>query len=286
MRISDSAALEAYEKLHSIANSLGPLSEAAEGTASHLCDHVSRKIQDARSRLENEFSSQFEKVLKSVSWPKPDVDMPASLRASFAEHLSKLLRLQKPELERHEHSRIPNTHPSSQILLPLTVMVRPLELGFRYHFSGDRATNRVDRPEYFLMHVTQRLLPEYNDFIVEYVQPVLCQHFRGQNLASNPAYIDGTSAFITALLPMVQSKLSETVPQCINHPQLLSHLIKEVLSFDSILRDEWNYEGFFGTGVWKGLAWEMLNRDDVFSRWLTIEKDCKSFDSIHCIHSV
>ena len=30
-------------------------------------------------------------------------------------------------------------------LLPLEVMVRPLELRFQYHFDGDRPTNRVDK---------------------------------------------------------------------------------------------------------------------------------------------
>ena len=30
-------------------------------------------------------------------------------------------------------------------LLPLEVMSRPLELRFRYHFDGDRPTNRADK---------------------------------------------------------------------------------------------------------------------------------------------
>jgi hypothetical protein len=32
-----------------------------------------------------------------------------------------------------------------QILLPLEVMVHPLELRFKYHFSGDKPTNRLDK---------------------------------------------------------------------------------------------------------------------------------------------
>lgn len=30
-------------------------------------------------------------------------------------------------------------------LLPLEVMVHPLELRFRYHFLGDKPTNRLDK---------------------------------------------------------------------------------------------------------------------------------------------
>lgn len=33
----------------------------------------------------------------------------------------------------------------SVVLLPLEVMVRPLDLRFRYHFEGDKPTNRLDK---------------------------------------------------------------------------------------------------------------------------------------------
>ena len=31
------------------------------------------------------------------------------------------------------------------MLLPLEVMAKPLELRFRYHFDGDKPTNRLDK---------------------------------------------------------------------------------------------------------------------------------------------
>lgn len=31
------------------------------------------------------------------------------------------------------------------VLLPLEVMIKPLELRFKYHFDGDKPTNRVDK---------------------------------------------------------------------------------------------------------------------------------------------
>jgi hypothetical protein len=31
------------------------------------------------------------------------------------------------------------------VLLPLEVMIKPLELRFRYHFDGDKPTNRLDK---------------------------------------------------------------------------------------------------------------------------------------------
>lgn len=35
------------------------------------------------------------------------------------------------------------------MLLPLEVMVHPLELRFKYHFSGDKPTNRLDKVPYY-----------------------------------------------------------------------------------------------------------------------------------------
>ncbi len=35
--------------------------------------------------------------------------------------------------------------PADKPLLPFEVLVKPLALAFRYHFEGDRPTNRVDK---------------------------------------------------------------------------------------------------------------------------------------------
>ena len=50
------------------------------------------------------------------------------------------------ELRAHEEE---NSHGTNQheslVLLPLEVMVKPLELRFAYHFDSDKATNRLDK---------------------------------------------------------------------------------------------------------------------------------------------
>ena len=45
--------------------------------------------------------------------------------------------------DNHEKDRLHNEEPL--VLLPLEVMVKPLELRFRYHFDGERPTNRPDK---------------------------------------------------------------------------------------------------------------------------------------------
>jgi hypothetical protein len=144
---------------------------------------------------------------------------------------------------------------------------------FRYHFDGDKPTNRLDRPEYFLSHITT-LLNDYSGFVVQHMQPILLTQFRATDLALNPLYIDATSAFITALLPMLRVKIGALLPKVAAQPQLLSHLLHEVMRFDTTIREDWRYDGGYGLEGWKGLAWEFLVQGDWFGQWLQVEKDC------------
>lgn len=265
----DSAVLDAYRGLQSLSLRLGPLQDAAELAAPNLVDFVRGTTSELRQKIEKGFASQLESVLKKINWPTPGAAVPESLHNDFQSSISKLLDLQLPDLEAQESSKARSGLPL--VLLPLKVMVQPLELGFRYHFEGDKPTNRLDHPEYWLSHISDKLLGQYADFIQDYLQPILFQQFRGSDISMGSRYIDATSAFITALLPMVRTKIFATLPKVQNNPQLLSHLIHEIMSFDETLRNDWSYTGAAGE-KWKGLTWEVLNTDQWFQRWLTIEK--------------
>lgn len=107
------------------------------------------------------------------------------------------------------------------------------------------------------------------------MQPVLSQHFAGSNLALNSLYVDSTAALITALLPMLRRKIQNYLPLIAKQPQLLSHFIHELMSFDTSMRDDWGYDGGQGVNGWRGLTWEVLVAQGWFAKWLQVEKDCK-----------
>lgn len=268
----DSAVLHAYRGLQSLSLRLGPLQDAAELAAPNLVDYVKSTTSDLRQRIEKGFAAQLETVLKKINWPTPGATVPESLYNDFQSSTSKLLDLQLPDVEALESSKASNQQPL--VLLPFKVMVQPLELGFRYHFEGDKPTNRLDHPEYWLSHITDKLLGQYADFIQDYIQPILFQQFRNSSIALDPSYIDATSAFITSLLPMVRTKVFATLPKIQSQPQLLSHLIHEITAFDETLRNDWSYSGAEPANEkWKGLTWEVLTTGQWFTRWLSIEKD-------------
>lgn len=74
---------------------------------------------------------------------------------------------------------------------------------------------------------------------------------------------------------MLRRKIFALVPKISQQPQLLSHFIHELISFDTNLKDDWSYDGGGGVDGWKGLAWEVLVKEDWFGRWLEVEKDCE-----------
>jgi hypothetical protein len=239
-----------------------------------LLHHVDTITQSLRTKILDAFSADLDRVLKQIHWPTPKATIAPQLREQWETAVVKLLDLQMPELQGTSYV----TGPVDKVKLPpvlfaLQVLVQPLEMRFRYHFDGDRPTNRIDRPEYFLSHITT-LLNDYNGFLSDHVQPVLLRQFRGTDLALNPVYIDAMSAFITALLPMVRSKVGALLPKVASQPQLFSHLMHEVMSFDTTIRDTWGYDGGYGIDGWKGLTWEFLVQDDWFGRWLQVEKEC------------
>ena len=271
LKSSGESALEPYRRIREMATMLLPLQEAAEGAAPHLLHHLVSIADDLRGKIKDTFAADLVALLSSIKWPNPVDTVSQDKWSEWGGSITKLLALQKPELETFELDE--NTN-NLAVLLPFEVMTKPIELRFRYHFDGDRPTNRLDRPEYFFSHVND-LIIKNDDFLAVNIQPLLSSFFQGSVLASKLIYIDATSAFITALLPMLRSKIFSMLPKVSNQPPLLSHLIYETMNFDTLLREEWNYDGGHGAQGWKGLAWEVLAEKGWFDRWLQIEKECQ-----------
>ena len=250
---------------------------AAEDAAPHLVDHVKKTMQLVWKQMKDTFALEFEETLAEIKWPNKDVQLDGKILEQWISGVERLLELQEPELkDRERDNDTSDAKKDALVLLPLEVMMKPLEMRFKYHFDGDRATNRLDKPEFFLSHVSG-LINTYDNFFAIYLQPILGRYFRGSNLALNTCYINSNSAFITALLPMLRNKVFSLLPQIAKQPQLMSHLMHELMSFDASIRDDWGYDGGFGIDGWKGFTWEVLVKKDWFSKWLKVEKDCELF---------
>lgn len=118
------------------------------------------------------------------------------------------------------------------------------------------------------------LINTYGGLFDSYLQPIFDEKAQtvGPTLEWN--FCNASHAFITALLPVLKHKLKTLLPQISNHPQLLSHIIHELMNFDGEVRESWNYlPDPYSDDNWKGMTWEVLTKQGWFERWLEVEKD-------------
>ena len=94
--------------------------------------------------MKDAFASEFEATLKRMQWPRNDVALDGQLEQEWTDGAKNLLELQEPELKARDSQATESPKGEEPlVLLPLEVMAKPLELRFKYHFEGDRPTNKL-----------------------------------------------------------------------------------------------------------------------------------------------
>ncbi|CAL5870393.1 uncharacterized protein PFLUO_LOCUS4629 [Penicillium psychrofluorescens] len=266
------AALESYARLWNIILSLKEAQPAAEGAAPHLVNHTEKLASALKQQMKTYFGDRLQKTLESMKWPARELNITDDILAQWRQDVELLIDLQTPELQQRD-SLVLGQAVEPPVLFPLEVMVHALDLRFRYHFSGDKPTNRLDKPEYFLSHIMD-LINQHSEFFASYLQPILDEKAQkvGPSLEWN--FYNATHALITALLPILRQKIATFLPQIASHPQLLSHFIHELMNFDNEVRESWSYmPDPYADENWKGMTWEVLTKEGWYNRWLQVEKD-------------
>ncbi|KAK5069261.1 hypothetical protein LTR51_008511 [Lithohypha guttulata] len=265
-------AIQAYQSLQRLVYDVEDAQSAAEGAASQLVLHLSNIAEALYQSIKHDLENALRKTLDKMKWPAKEVALLQPLVEDWSKQAKLLLQLQEPRLLRaHADSSRQNLQ-EPIVLLPLSVMVSPLAQRFRYHFYGDKPTNKLDKPEYFFAHVLG-LLDQHNGLVTDLLQPVLdsrVQHDDSLDLV----YTDAVSSYISALLPMLSAKCLSVLPHLTSQPQLMSHFVRETMSFDTTLQQFWAYNPYPGPlSEWKGLAWDMLTTHGYFDSWLNLEKN-------------
>ncbi|KAJ9486797.1 hypothetical protein VN97_g6543 [Penicillium thymicola] len=266
------AALKPYARLRTIVGLLKDAQPAAEGAAPHLVDYTDKLASALRQQMKTYFSDRLQKTLEELKWPTRQLNVTDQLLARWRQDVELLIDLQLPELQSRD-ALASGLSVEPSVLFPLEVMVHHLDLRFKYHFSGDKPTNRLDKPEYFLSHILD-LVNQYGGFFVSYLQPIFDERAEAVGPSLEWNFYNTSHSYITALLPMLRQKISLLLPQISNYPQLLSHFIHELMNFDNEIRETWTYmPDPYADDNWKGVTWEVLTKQGWYDRWLEVEKD-------------
>uniref|UniRef100_A0A7N6AVV5 RAD50-interacting protein 1 n=1 Tax=Anabas testudineus TaxID=64144 RepID=A0A7N6AVV5_ANATE len=142
------------------------------------------------------------------------------------------------------------------LCLPIQIMLLPLGKRFRYHFYGNRQTNSLSKPEWYLTQVLM-WMSNSSAFMEEKIQPILDR--AGVAISARVELCRG-------LLCLVQEKVASDASRLLYDDVLFCHLVEEVLQFEKELRSNQSYPA-----VLPGLLHLLLD-DAILQKWLTVEK--------------
>ncbi|KAG7270952.1 hypothetical protein CRUP_015389, partial [Coryphaenoides rupestris] len=195
----------------------------------------------------------FEELLTLLHWPSISPPIQPLAPPANAQEISSQLDLLVSQLMALQTSDdlvsektlatqlgVPMAPPLS---LPIQIMLLPLAKRFRYHFTGNRQTNSLSKPEWYL---TQILMWMGNNsaFMDDKIQPIL----------------DRTGANVNA------RKLASDMPRLLYDDALFCHLVDEVLQFEKELRSSHSYPASL-----PGLLHIPLE-EATLQKWLTVER--------------
>ncbi|KAF3859461.1 hypothetical protein F7725_021860 [Dissostichus mawsoni] len=157
-------------------------------------------------------------------------------------------------------SSAPPPSQAPPLCLPIQIMLLPLSKRFRYHFYGNRQTNTLSKPEWYLTQVLM-WIGNSKTFMEERIQPIL-----DRAGATTSAMVE----LCRGLLSMVQEKVASDASRLLYDDALFCHLVEEVLQFEKELRGNHSFPA-----VLPGLL-HLLLEDAILQKWLTVEKKMKA----------
>ncbi|XP_024414416.2 RAD50-interacting protein 1 [Desmodus rotundus] len=241
-----------------------------ESSCTHLLSFMRATVKFWHKILKDKLTSDFEEVLAQLHWPfitSPQsqtvgLSRPASapeIYSNLETLFCQLLKLQTSDELFTEPKQLPEKYSlpaSSSVILPIQIMLTPLQKRFRYHFRGNRQTNVISKPEWYLAQVLM-WIGNHTQFLDEKIQPIL------DKVGSS---VNARLEFSRGLVMLVLEKLAADIPCLLYDDNLFCHLVDEVLLFERELHSVHGYPGTFANCM------HILSEETCFQRWLTVER--------------
>ncbi|XP_054911667.1 RAD50-interacting protein 1 isoform X2 [Poeciliopsis prolifica] len=245
-----------------------------QSQCSHLRDFLRKTLCFWHNIIKDRLTSDFEKVLAQLQWPiitpNQSVTPPANyqeLSSQLEGLLLQLLALQTSDdlISQRASASTQGPPPGSSftlspaappLCLPIQIMLQPLTKRFRYHFYGNRQTNSIHKPEWYLTQVL-KWMEISSTFMEEKIQPVFDRS--GQTISAKVALCQG-------LVCLVQEKVTSDASRMLYDDGLFCHLVEEVLQFEKDLRTHHSYPAMLPALL------HILLDNAFLQKWLAVEK--------------
>ncbi|XP_054710324.1 RAD50-interacting protein 1-like [Uloborus diversus] len=210
--------------------------------------------------LLEKFGCEFKKVFESLNWPVLSTNLSTPLNQSsealvrFNQLFMSVYKIALPD-EYTKTLDIVEGIEDPSILLPLQLMLQPLQKRFAFHFMGNKPTNRLDKPEWYLTQILT-WITDHTIFLEESVQSLLDK----EGLSRFNARIQIMKGLVQLAIVRFKSDLT-----ClIDDDRLFSHAIDEILLFSQELRNQ-GYPPSYPNLT------QLLTEEPCFTRWRSLE---------------
>ncbi|XP_040591087.1 RAD50-interacting protein 1 isoform X2 [Mesocricetus auratus] len=241
-----------------------------ESSCTHLLSFVRATVKFWHKILKDKLTSDFEEVLAQLHWPfithtqsqTVGINWPASapeIYGALETLFCQLLKLQASDELLTEQKQLPEKYSLPEcpsVILPIQIMLTPLQKRFKYHFRGSRQTNVISKPEWYLAQVLM-WIGNHAHFLDEKIQPIL-------DKAS--CAVNARLEFSRGLVMLILEKLASDIPCLLYDDNLFCHLVDEVLLFERELHSVHGYPSTFASCM------HILSEETCFQRWLTVER--------------
>ncbi|XP_045144721.1 RAD50-interacting protein 1 isoform X1 [Echinops telfairi] len=241
-----------------------------DSSCTHLLGFVRATVKFWHKILKDKLTSDFEEILAQLHWPfigpphsqAVGLSRPATAPETYTNLetlFCQLLKLHTSDELLNEPKQLPEKYSlpaASSVILPIQVMLTPLQKRFRYHFRGNRQTNVISKPEWYLAQVLM-WIANHTEFLDEKIQPILDKA---------GSLVNARLEFSRGLVMLVLEKLGADIPCLLYDDNLFCHLVDEVLLFERELHSAHGYPGTFANCM------HILSEETCFQRWLTVER--------------
>ncbi|XP_076422483.1 RAD50-interacting protein 1 isoform X3 [Peromyscus maniculatus bairdii] len=232
-----------------------------ESSCTHLLSFMRATVKFWHKILKDKLTSDFEEILAQLHWPfithtqsqTVGISRSASapeVYATLETLFCQLLKLQASYL--CWSGKVTKTTSYSVFVIMLT----PLQKRFKYHFRGNRQTNVISKPEWYLAQVLM-WIGNHAHFLDEKIQPIL---------EKADSAVNARLEFSRGLMMLILEKLASDIPCLLYDDNLFCHLVDEVLLFERELHSVHGYPSTFASCM------HILSEETCFQRWLTVER--------------
>jgi len=152
--------------------------------------------------------------------------------------------------------------PPPLVLNAVKMLLAPILMRFKYHFEGDRSTNRLDKPEWYFSFALAAI-EDHSEFVDTILQP---QVTRLARLYPALRKIDVLMQLMRGIVDRLVAKMERELPLLTGKPEVFQHTVDEALLFENKLRGALGYESTLPACV------TCLMRADLFEAWIETDQ--------------